>query len=247
MLAHHPFGRLLVAVGCVLAFAGSAAAQSSSEGWQFSIYPILAWVPTNIGIEVNVPTDGGGGGSIEGEIVDSRFDGAFLGGFSATNGTWRVDTDFLWLGVGGDRPSSPNLTVDADVIYGHGAVGFKIYKDLFVTGGIRRFALKYDIQIADRSPFSRKPGLWDPLVGVAYHHVGEKFEAHGLLDVGGFGVGSESEFGAAFRVDWKPVRHFGFTGGYNYLRFNFEDDVAGRTFKAKQTLAGPVVGIGLYF
>ena len=246
MLEYHPFIRLVVTVGCVLGFAGSAAAQS--EGWQFSIYPVLAWVPTNIGIDVNVPVDGGGsGGSIEGEIVDSRFDGAFLAGFSATNGTWRVDTDFLWLAVGGDRPDLPNLTVDADVIYGHGAVGYKIYKDLFVTGGIRRLALKYDIRIANLPDFSRKPGLWDPLVGVAYHHVADKFEVHALLDFGGFGVGSDSEFGAAARLDWKPVRHFGFTGGYNYLRFNFKDDLAGRTFEATQTLSGPVVGIGLYF
>ena len=243
------FGWLVVSTGCVLAFVGSASAQSQSEDWKFSVYPVLAWVPTNIGIKVNVPVDGGGGagGGIEGEIVDSRFDGAFLAGFSATNGTWRIDTDFLWLGVGGDRPDLPNLSVDADVIYGHGAVGYKIYKDFFVTGGIRRFALKYDIRIANVPDFSRKPGLWDPLVGVAYHHVADKFEAHALLDFGGFGVGSDSEFGAAARLDWKPVRHFGLTAGYNYLRFNFKHDLAGRTFEATQTLSGPVAGIGLYF
>jgi len=243
------FGRLFVAAGCMLAFAGSASAQSQGEGWKYNVYPVLVWLPTNIGIEVNVPIEGGGagGGSIAGDIVDSRFDGAFLAGFSATNGTWRIDTDGLWLAVGGDRPNSPNLTVDADVIYGHGAVGFKIVNDLFVTGGVRRFALKYDIRIADLPEFTRKPGLWDPLVGIAYHHVGNKFEAHGLLDVGGFGVGSDSEFGAAFRVDWKPVRHFGLTAGYNYLRFNFKQERAGRTFEATQTVSGPVAGIGLYF
>ena len=241
-------GCLVVSAGCVLVFGGSASAQSQSEDWKFNVYPVLAWVPTTIGIEVNVPIDGaGGGGGIAGDILDSRFDGAFLAGFSATNGTWRIDTDFLWLAVGGDRPDLPNLTVDADVIYGHGAVGYKIYKDLFVTGGVRRFALKYDIRIADLPDFSRKPGLWDPLVGVAYHHVADKFEAHALLDVGGFGVGSESEVGAAFRLDWKPVRHFGLTAGYNYLRFNFEHEAAGRTFEATQTLSGPIVGIGLYF
>jgi hypothetical protein len=179
--------------------------------------------------------------------VDSRFDGAFLGGFAATNGTWRLDVDALWAAVGGDRPDSPNLTVDLDVIYGRGTVGFSIYKDLFAHAGVRRFALKYDIQIADIARFERKPGLWDPIVGVGYHHVGEKFEAHGILEVGGFGVGSESEFAAGFRVDWKPVRHFGLTGGYNYLRFEFEHDVAGKTLEAKQTLSGPVAGVGFYF
>ncbi len=248
--------RLVLAAALVLGIGATTHAQSTPPAngsqagdWKFSVYPILAWVPTNIGIDVNVPVEGGGGGSIErGKIVDSRFDGAFLGGFSATNGNWRVDTDFLWAAVGGDRPDSPNLTVDVDLIYGHGSVGRKIYKDFFVTGGVRRIALQYDIKIAGFDEFTRKPGLWDPLVGVAWHHVGDKLEFHGVLDYGGFGVGSDSEFAAALRMDWKPFRHFGLTAGYSYLRLEFEDEVAnGRVFEATQTLAGPVVGIGLYF
>lgn len=35
------------------------------------------------------------------------------------------------------------------------------------------------------------------------------------MDVGGFGVGSDMEFGASARLDWKPVRHFGLTAGYS--------------------------------
>ena len=237
---------VLASTGAVMA-QGAPPASPPAKDWKFSIYPLLAWVPTNIGIEVNVPIEGGGGGSIQGEIADSRFDGAFLGGFSATNGTWRVDTDFVWAAVGGDRPSSPSLTVDADLIYGHGSIGRQIYKELFVTGGVRRLALKYVIQIADQPEFARKPGLWDPIVGVAWHHVGDKLEFHGLLDVGGFGVGSDSEFGTSLRMDWKPVRHFGLTAGYNYLRLKFSDELAGKTLEATQTLSGPVVGIGLYF
>ena len=238
---------LLASTGAVLAQGASSAASPSSKDWKFSIYPILAWVPTNIGIDVNVPIEGGGGGGIQGEIADSRFDGAFLGGFSATNGTWRVDTDFVWAGVGGDRPDSPNLTVDADLFYGHGSIGRQVYKELFVTGGVRRLALKYVIQIADQPEFTRKPGLWDPIVGVAWHHVGDKVEFHGLVDVGGFGVGSDSEFATSLRMDWKPIRHFGLTAGYSYLRLKFSDELAGKTLEATQTLSGPMLGIGLYF
>jgi hypothetical protein len=256
MCVSHVVRRILLAASAAIALASPAVAQAQSGNWQVSVYPVLAWLPTNVGIEVNVPVDdgspgngsgGGDGDVVRGEILDSRFDGAFLGGFSATNGTWRIDADGLWAAVGGDRPDSPTLTVDADVIYGHASVGLAVYKDLFVTAGVRRLALKYDIQIADVARFTRKPGLWDPLVGAAYHHVGEKFEAHGVVDVGGFGVGSDSEFGATVRVDWKPVRHFGLTGGYSYLRFKFKDDVANRTLEATQTLSGPVAGIGLYF
>jgi hypothetical protein len=248
MSVHRLLGRFVVAASVVLALASPVFAQTGD--WKFSVYPVLAWIPINIGIDVNVPIDieGGGGGSVERtKILDSRFDGAFLGGFAATNGLVRIDADVLWAAVGGDRPDSPNLTVDADVIYGRGTFGVRLYKDLFAHGGVRRFALKYDIQIADLARFTRKPGLWDPIVGIGYHHVGEKFEAHGILEGGGFGVGSDSEFGAGFKLDWKPVKHFGLTGGYNYLQFKFKHDAANRTLEVKQTLSGPVAGIGLYF
>ena len=245
---------LFVTLAIVFAPVGSAFAQGAapasnpSEGWKFNVYPILAWLPTNIGLDVNVAIDvDGGGGEIQGTIVDSRFDGAFLGGFSATNGTWRIDADGLWAAVGGDRPDSPQLTVDVDFTYGHAAVGRAIYKDLYVTAGVRRVALKYDITIGDVAPFTRKPGLWDPLVGVAWHRVGDTLEFHALFEVGGFGVGSDSDVGASFRLDWKPVRHFGLTAGYSYLRLAFTHELAGKTLEATQTLAGPVAGIGLYF
>jgi hypothetical protein len=250
MSVYRSIGRLVVSASAVLALASPVFAQSQAGDWKVSVYPVLAWIPINIGIEVNVPIDieGGGGGSVErGKILDSRFDGAFLGGFAATNGLVRIDADVLWAAVGGDRPDSPELTVDADVIYGRGTVGFRLYKDLFAHGGVRRFALKYDIQIADVARFTRKPGLWDPIVGIGYHHVGEKFEVHGVVEGGGFGVGSDSEFAAGIKLDWKPVRHFGLTGGYNYLQFKFKHDAANRTLEVKQTLSGPVVGIGLYF
>ena len=48
--------------------------------------------------------------------------------------------------------------MDVNVIYAHGTVGRRIAKDLFVTGGIRRFALKYNIKVADVAEATRKPG-----------------------------------------------------------------------------------------
>ncbi len=153
----------------------------------------------------------------------------------------------MWAAFGGDRVDVPSLTVDVGFIYGHGSVGRKLYKELFVSGGVRRIAVKYDVTIADVPEFTSKPGLWDPLVGVAWHHVGDKLEAHGLLEVGGFGVGSDSEVGASFRLDWKPVRHFGLTAGYNHTRLKFSHELDGKTLEATQTLSGPLLGIGLVF
>jgi hypothetical protein len=239
-------------VTCLLAAAGVANAQTAASGsddddWKVAIYPILAWVPTSIDIDVDVPPIDGGGGGGAAEILDSRFDGAYLGGLSASRGWFRVDADGMWAAVGGDRPERPFLKVDVDVIYFHISGGVKVAKDLYVTGGVRRFALKYNVEFGEQPPFERKPGVWDPLVGVGYHKVADKFEVHTTFEGGGFGVGSDVELAGMFRADWKPISHFGLTAGYNYLYFKVEDELLNRTFTVKQTLHGPIVGIGIYF
>jgi hypothetical protein len=247
--------RVVTCLAFGLALTGTAHAQSSgsgsNDGWKVTVYPVLAWLPTTINIEVNVPPlDGGGGGEgSEGgaaKILESRFDGAYLGGFAVANGPWRVDVDGLWAAVGGDRVERPHLTVDVDVIYGRGVAGRRLFSDFYVTGGVRRLALDYDIVFGER-PFSRKPGVWDPLIGVGWHTERKHFEVHATFEGGGFGVGADSDIGGTFRVDLKPIPQFGITAGYSFLKFKITEDVANKTFIAEQTLHGPVVGLGLYF
>src|SRR5687767_9617045 len=86
---------------CVLIVPVAAQAQSAGQapapqgGWDVAVYPIFAWVPLGIGIEADIPPFEGDGGGI-GDIVDSRYDGAFFGGFAASNGTWRIEGDAIW-------------------------------------------------------------------------------------------------------------------------------------------------------
>jgi hypothetical protein len=244
---------LILAAALVLAASGTAQAQTTApagagqdDGWNVAIYPIFGWVPFGLGINVSVPpSDGDNGG--QGQILDKRFDGAYLGGLYAERGAWRVEADGLWAAVGGDRPQSPKLTVDVDAIYFHAAGGYKIAPELFVTGGVRRLALKYDIKLGDLPDFSRKPGVWDPLIGIGWHRVGRKLEWHGTFEGGGFGAGADVDLSGMFRIDWKPVTHFGIAAGYNVLYFKVSDTLGNRTFVVKQTMHGPLLGIGFYF
>ena len=214
-----------------------------------TVYPIYAWVPLDIDIDVNLPDIGGMTPmAMAPSIIDSRFDGAYFGGIQATNGRFRIEADGLWAAVGGDRPELPVLEVDVDAIYFHAAASVRVVSDLYLGGGVRRLALKYNIRLGDLEPFERKPGIWDPLVGVSWHsYPNDSFEFHANFDVGGFGVGTVIETSAGARVDWKPFRHFGLTAGYNLLYFKVEHTVRSQTFKVTQTLHGPIVGIGLYF
>ena len=228
------------------ALAQNVPGSGADNGWQITVYPLLAWVPLDIGIDVDIPPiDTSGGGS--GKILDSRFDGAFFGGVTASKGSWRIEGYGLWAGFGGDRPERPFLTVDLDLIYGSGKLGRRVAPDLYVTGGVRRLALNYDITLGDLPGFSRKPGVWDPIVGIGWHRVRPKVEWHAAFDGGGFGVGADVDLGASFSVDWKPIPHFGLTGGYNLLYLKVTDSVASRDLTVKLTAHGPTVGFGLYF
>ena len=243
---------VVLAALCVLGTSVVARAQSSSQAsssrtdWQVAVYPILAWVPFDIDIGVDVPPSGGDDGG-SGQIVDSRFDGAFLGGVTVTNNVWRFETYAIWAGFGGDRPERPFLRADVDLIYGEGRVGRRVAPDFYVTAGVRRLALKYDIVLGTLPEFSRKPGVWDPLVGIGWHRVRPRVEWHASFEGGGFGVGADVDLGGQARVDWKPVRHFGLTAGYSFAYLKLSDTVLGRTVTLKPTLNGPAFGIGLYF
>jgi hypothetical protein len=245
-IRHHFLTALCVVIVHIAALPQSAGAQDRPDGWNVAVYPILAWVPLGIGIDVDIPSSGGDGGG-RSTIVDSRLDGAYLGGATVSNGTWRIEADGIWAGFGGDRVERPALTVDLDLVYGHATLGRKIAPDLYVTGGVRRLALKYDITLGDLPHLSRKPGVWDPLVGIGWHRTGHTVDWHASFEGGGFGVGADVDLAGTIRMDWKPVQHFGLTGGYNVLYMKVTDTVAGRPVTLEPMLHGPVVGFGLYF
>ena len=240
---------------CLLTLSATAGAQTAPSGspndndWKFTLYPVLVWAPTNISIDVNVPPVSGGGGDngAAGEVVDGRFDGAFFGGFAASNGVWRLEGYGLWAAIGGDRPDTPFLQVDVDILYGDAKLGRRIAPDLFLSGGVRRLAFDYTVKVADLPQLARKPGIWDPIIGIGWHRVGPRLEWHASVDGGGFGVGSDVDVAASFRVDWKPFRVFGFTAGYNLLYLEVGDTVANRDVTLKTTFHGPAVGLGFYF
>jgi hypothetical protein len=231
--------------------AGMPRAQAvSSDDWKFSIYPILLWVPA-LRLSTNVPPfpDTPGGPDLPGDSgsSSSSFDGAALAGFSLAKSSWRVDADGIWAALGTER-DRPLLKTDVDVIYGHVAGGVKIYKDLYVIGGVRRLALKYDIQLNDRPHFVRKPGLWDPLVGLGWHSaLGSRFTLHVTGEGGGFGAGADVDLSGSVRADARLVGPVGLTFGYSILYLKLSDTVLQRTLEVKQTLHGPIIGVGLYF
>ena len=167
---------LVASIACVVLAAAAASAQpaqgTTDNGWNVAIYPVFGWVPLDIDIQVEVPPFDTGEGGGAGEIIESRFDGAYLGGFYASKGRFRVDADGMWAAVGGDRPDRPFLTVDADVIYYHATGGVRLVKDLYAVGGVRRLALNYDVRVEDFNDFRAETGPVGPARGSRLAHGG---------------------------------------------------------------------------
>ena len=242
---------LLVTGGSGRALAQAPATTETSTGTKVVIYPVLVWLPiftatTTVPAFPELP-DGpdlpGGAGS-----TSASLDAAFMAGVSVARGRWRVDGDGIWAALVTTR-DRPLLNVDLDILYGHVSGGVKVYKDLYVTGGVRRIALKYDIQLQDRTQhFVRKPGVWDPLVGLGWHSpIGSRLTLHVTGEGGGFGVGADADVSGSVRLDVEFGAHLGMTAGYSALYLKLSDTVRDRTFRVNQTMHGPIVGLGIYF
>jgi len=239
---------MLLATACLAGSASPAAAQSPkpTPPWQVTLYPVLGWFPI-FGADLNVPPPPDGGGDNTHGSIDTRFTSALLVGLSVARGPWRVDSASMWAKLRGDRPELPRLSVDLDLLYGHVSGGRALVGDVYVTAGVRRVALKYDVHVEGLPSFSNTPGLWDPLIGIGWHRIGEKTQWHATLEGGGFGVGADQDISAGVRLDWKPISHVGITLGYEGLKLKLTRSVLTGTFTALQTLHGPIGGIGLYF
>jgi hypothetical protein len=236
----------IFSLALLIAMSGAAGAQTPASEWNVGIYPVLYWGASGVDIDLDLPPDDGGD---LGSIVESRLDGAYFGGFYASKSWFRTDVDMVWAAVGGDRVERPQFSVDLDLFYFHATGGVRLVPNIYLTGGVRRVALKYDIRVTDFPTFTREPGIWDPVFGAGYHYEGEgrPIEIHATFEGGGFGAGADQDYSVMARVDWKPFRHFGLAAGYNFLYLKITDTVLDREFTVRQSVHGPVVGIGLYF
>jgi hypothetical protein len=236
-----------------------AAVQSAprdDEGWKIEVAPIYAWVPLSIS-SVTLPTFPDlplppGGGDRPSADTDAGLNGAAMAAIRIEKQRWMLRANVVWAGLSGEA-ERPRARVSGNLIYGEALTGVKVARGLWIEGGVRRLAVDLEAEVLDYPKVSRKPGVWDPVVGASLRlPLGRKWllTLHG--DGGGFGVGSEVDVNGYATLDWRMAEHFGLTLGYSVLYFRLEDDWTEgtrleQTLKLGTTLAGPIVGIKLLF
>jgi hypothetical protein len=237
-----------LAAAAAVIFAAPASAQSSSDGWKTTIYPIYLWAPL-FGADVNLPerptcgtcTDTAGG------HVDSSFNGAAFFGARVDHRRFFAEADLLWAGMEASV-ENPFLDVKVSTILGGARAGVALAPNFYVDGGIRRFALDLKARALSFDEVDWKPGVWEPTLGASYNPPLSKTTRlflHG--DYGGIGSDTHSTSTVTARIEWQPVAHFSLTGGYGYLRLTADGTVLTRPISLKQTLHGPIIGIGIPF
>jgi hypothetical protein len=236
--------------------AAAAPSQAADPGWEVEIAPIYVWVPISINSVTlpnfpDLPAPPGGGDRPSGD-TGASLNGAAMAAFRVEKNWWIARGNVVWAGLSGER-ETPRVKLTGNLILGELFTGVEVVKHLYLEGGFRRLAVDVSAEVLDYPEVSRKPGVWDPQVGMTYRvPMGEHWllTMHG--DYGGFGVGSEVDLNTSLTLDWRMARHFGMTLGYGLLYFRLEDkwlDNAriDKTLELGTTLHGPIVGFKLLF
>jgi hypothetical protein len=219
------------------------------------IYPILAWAPIFGASAIlprvpdlpGLPGSGPGSGSGESGSASGSLNAAAALGVGIEKDKWLFTAQVLWAGLSGTA-ERPNVKITSDVVFSDMIGGRQIYKGLAVVGGVRRIAFDVGVQLGDLPEFSRKPGVWDPLVGIDWRQdLGRKWTTRLEVVGGGFGVGSDVDTSAKIRFEWRFASHVQLSLGYGVLYLKESIGVGDRTFKFTETLNGPEIGIGIGF
>ena len=242
---------VLAALAMLAAGVTPVQAQSSSStntGWRTTIYPIYAWLPV-FGAEVRFP-DGppcDGCEPIPERSASSNLNGAAFAGALVENKWVQIDANFLWAGLSAER-ELPNLKVKANALIGSGHFGVRVAPALFVNAGVRRVALNTKTSAFDFDEVEWEPGAWEGLIGASFTpHLASHLRLVARADYGGFGSDVVTTSSATGSLEWEALPHFVVTAGYGYLGLKADGQIRSRPIHLKQTLHGPIVGIGFTF
>lgn len=236
-------------------FAGAISTPSHAQDWEFQVTP-YAWMSGLSGDVGTIP--GLPAGSVDLTFADILEDLDFAGMLlaSARNGPWVVYLDTTYVrvspteslgGVVFDRVEIESETTTLAL-----AVGRTLAKteqgsvDAYL--GARAWWLEntFDLRAVGggRSSRTEKSNWVDPLIGIAGRYaVTDRWTLFGALEVGGFGVGADSEWSVLAGATWQVNDTFGASFGWRHLEVDYKED--GVVFDVRQS--GPVLGATFRF
>jgi opacity protein-like surface antigen len=233
-------------------------AQGLFEGWSQGAVTIYGWVP---GIEgAQEGPNGEPIVSLDSVGILDVLDFAFMGTAEIRRDRVGLVFDLEYADLGADGTARgaivpgadpASASVDTTLLMATGAVAYRVFEDdrtwVDVYGGLRFVNLDADFTV--RVPAldfraSRSPSVnWvDGLVGLRGRApLGDRFGLTGLVDVGGFGIGSSSDltWQVQATLDYSFTERFVGRLGYRYMSIDYDDS----DLKLDIDLSGPLVGV----
>lgn len=218
---------------------------ASAEEWSFSITPYV-WVPsldTSLNIGPNPPVESS-------KSIFDILNGAFLIAGEARRDRWSVFGELNWLSLGDDidpRGGRLDASWKLEGVMASASLGYAVYETAQtraeVFGGARLWSLDAETEVLSREA-SASRSWTDPILGARVEtQVSDRWALSGLVDVGGFGVGSEFQWEAIAQVSWAMTDSVSLVGGYRHLDLEFEKG----NFDLDLTMSGPFIAVGFEF
>jgi hypothetical protein len=244
--------RLMLGLLLVVVFAMPGAAQSTGDGWHFTVVPYF------LGAGMN-GTTGVAGQEMK---VDQSFSDILknlqfgaMGFVVARKGNWGVGGDAIWMALGANvtLPGPAATTGGADVNQGafafYGLRRLAPYADLMFGGRINTL----QAQLRFNGPGARSADdtkTWfDPIVGLQLRtpEAGKRWHAQVYTEIGGFGVGSTFTWQVFPTVGVNVAKWGSLETGYRWLDIDYSSGADLTLFKWDVLTQGPVVGFAFKF
>ncbi len=235
---------MVLACGAAPLLAQTAA---PAKGWEVAIYPIFGYLPIH-GVDLSLPEPAPCTTcppAVAETTWDSGLSGAWFAAFRVEYGRLAVAGDYNYAGLTASR-DLPFLDLETDVTVGGIWGGVRAVGALFFEGGARYTQLNLKATILSFPAFSWKPSSWQPMIGTTFRpHLGGHLLLFTHLD-GTLNNPFSTVTGTA-RLEWRPISHLAITGGYGFTRLKYDDTILERPISLRQTLHGPMLGIGIPF
>lgn len=268
-------GLAMVLTGATLLSAGPAAnaadltpatpapapVDPSPGEWRFqaTAYGWATGIKGDVGIR-NLPATGV---DLPFSKVLANLDGGLMGSFYATNGEWLVLTDLVLarLSHSFQIPALGASTLDVGLnqTVATGAIGYMLPLtqpglEVAVTGGLRYMRLKADVALSPAFlpaslTVSQSQGWLDPTIGLFAHwRIDDRWFVNAIVDIGGFGLGSEVSSTGYLGLGYMWNRSFSTGLGFRYLYEDYEGPGARKgTFRYNATSYGPTLSMAWHF
>jgi hypothetical protein len=170
--------------------------------------------------------------------IFQNLDGAFMGSFYASNGTWSVITDLIWAKIGADATIGPfggRAKFKQTQTIASGAVGYRLpfgppNLDISATAGVRYNHLTADVEVSPAiipitATRDASKSWLDPVVGLSMHYdINDRWFVNALADVGGFNVGSKITAQGFGAVGYRWTKNISSAIGYRVIYTDYEDN-----------------------